>query len=575
MNLARQLGAAMVTLPSDNVPLAVIRYARGERDHGDRRGQVGDHRAGAVPAPPDHRRADHEDERRHRRRRRAGEGHRRSPVPACASAPTCGPERASIAKMVLVIAAVTGINLLALPVIGYRSASILYLMTVIALAFFTDRVAVLIAAGLSAMLWNYFFLPPRFTFLITKLEDVLMFFLYFLTAAALAFLMSRLRMNQRMLAVRARRMGLLLDLSQSLSRQTIAGRDRLRRAWSTCRATSRSRWSLSSRRWAAGLQTVPQSLSGIEVDEKEYGRGALVLRQPHPLREVHGHAAHGPLPLRPSPHRHGCGRRPGRPAAEGRRLASRPGGFPPDARPHAFPFHRAGAAGRGKPQEPDGTGIGAAGPGPPEHGVPRAAHAADHDQGLDHGAHGPGHGQRRRRRARRCSGGNTDRGRPAERHRGKPAQHEQAGVGNAAAEAFPGGRDGSRLRGRRFRAAGSPRDHPLTISIDEDVPPVSLDFILMVQVLANLLGNVAAHTPAGTPVQLGVEKDGGRRQDHRCRQRPRGGSRPSCRTCSRRSSAARRRQREAWAWAFPSARASWRRTAGRSRHSSTARAGSR
>jgi two-component system sensor histidine kinase KdpD len=53
-------------------------------------------------------------------------------------------------------------------------------------------------------------------------------------------------------------------------------------------------------------------------------------------------------------------------------------------------------------------------------------------------------------------------------------------------------------------------DHPLTISIEEDVPPVSLDFTLMVQVLANLLGNVAAHTPVGTEVQLSVEKDGDR-----------------------------------------------------------------
>jgi len=51
-------------------------------------------------------------------------------------------------------------------------------------------------------------------------------------------------------------------------------------------------------------------------------------------------------------------------------------------------------------------------------------------------------------------------------------------------------------------------DYPLTISIEDDIPLVSLDFILMVQVLANLLGNVAAHTPPGTAVQLSVEKAG-------------------------------------------------------------------
>jgi two-component system sensor histidine kinase KdpD len=50
------------------------------------------------------------------------------------------------------------------------------------------------------------------------------------------------------------------------------------------------------------------------------------------------------------------------------------------------------------------------------------------------------------------------------------------------------------------------KDHPLSISIDESVPAVSLDFILMVQVLTNILTNSARHTPAGTPIQIGVER---------------------------------------------------------------------
>ena len=75
----------------------------------------------------------------------------------------------------------------------------------------------LIAAGLSAVLWDFLFIPPRFTFFIGQLDDALMFSMYFVTAAALAYLMARLRRNQRMLAVRARRMTLLLDFSQALS----------------------------------------------------------------------------------------------------------------------------------------------------------------------------------------------------------------------------------------------------------------------------------------------------------------------------------------------------------------------
>jgi len=52
------------------------------------------------------------------------------------------------------------------------------------------------------------------------------------------------------------------------------------------------------------------------------------------------------------------------------------------------------------------------------------------------------------------------------------------------------------------------RDHPLSIRVDEDVPLVSLDFILMTQVLTNILVNAARHTPAGTPVEISVERKG-------------------------------------------------------------------
>ncbi len=50
------------------------------------------------------------------------------------------------------------------------------------------------------------------------------------------------------------------------------------------------------------------------------------------------------------------------------------------------------------------------------------------------------------------------------------------------------------------------RDDPLSIRMDGDLPAVSIDFTLMVQVLTNILTNAARHTPAGTPVELSVER---------------------------------------------------------------------
>jgi two-component system, OmpR family, sensor histidine kinase KdpD len=48
------------------------------------------------------------------------------------------------------------------------------------------------------------------------------------------------------------------------------------------------------------------------------------------------------------------------------------------------------------------------------------------------------------------------------------------------------------------------REHPLSLQVDGTVSTISVDFILMVQVLSNLLSNAARHTPPGTAVQLVV-----------------------------------------------------------------------
>jgi len=51
-------------------------------------------------------------------------------------------------------------------------------------------------------------------------------------------------------------------------------------------------------------------------------------------------------------------------------------------------------------------------------------------------------------------------------------------------------------------------DYPLTITVEEDAPSVSLDFILMAQALTNILQNVAVHTPPGTRVGLSAVRKG-------------------------------------------------------------------
>src|SRR5579859_4942625 len=48
---------------------------------------------------------------------------------------------------------------------------------------------------------------------------------------------------------------------------------------------------------------------------------------------------------------------------------------------------------------------------------------------------------------------------------------------------------------------------PVSIKLAPRLPLVRMDFVLMQQVLTNLLLNAVAHTPAGTALELGANAD--------------------------------------------------------------------
>ena len=68
------------------------------------------------------------------------------------------------------------------PVWGYRVPALVLLMVVSLFALVFNIRTVLIAAILSALIWNFFFIPPLFTFHIANGEDGLMFLMYFIIA---------------------------------------------------------------------------------------------------------------------------------------------------------------------------------------------------------------------------------------------------------------------------------------------------------------------------------------------------------------------------------------------------------
>lgn len=71
--------------------------------------------------------------------------------------------------------------------------ALVLLMTVSVIAMLFEIFPVLVAAVLSAVIWNFFFIPPIYTFHIRDAEDIMMFLLYFSIALINAVLSVKIR----------------------------------------------------------------------------------------------------------------------------------------------------------------------------------------------------------------------------------------------------------------------------------------------------------------------------------------------------------------------------------------------
>lgn len=81
--------------------------------------------------------------------------------------------------------------------IGYREVALILLLVVSILAMLFDILPVLTAAVLSALVWNYFFIPPTKTFHVGNSEDVLLFLMYFIIALINIVFTSKIRNYER------------------------------------------------------------------------------------------------------------------------------------------------------------------------------------------------------------------------------------------------------------------------------------------------------------------------------------------------------------------------------------------
>ncbi len=111
----------------------------------------------------------------------------------------------------------TGVNVLLEPLIGYRAVGFIFLLGVLILGLFESFGIVFFGALLSTLAWEAAFIPPKFTFIITHAEDLILCLSYFVVALITGLLTRRIRLQEKLMREREEKTNLLYQISQDIS----------------------------------------------------------------------------------------------------------------------------------------------------------------------------------------------------------------------------------------------------------------------------------------------------------------------------------------------------------------------
>lgn len=154
--------------------------------------------------------------------------------------------------------------------IGYKSIASLYLLAILFMATAFSRACVLISAAVSSLLWNYLFLPPKFTFYIEKFEDILMFLMYFIIAIIVGNLTFKIKTSERELRKSEEKTTALYTLLKDIS--SAAGIDSvINQAAEKIMKTFAAKvyFFIADKKGELKLKTSPK-LSESAIDEREF-----------------------------------------------------------------------------------------------------------------------------------------------------------------------------------------------------------------------------------------------------------------------------------------------------------------
>jgi two-component system sensor histidine kinase KdpD len=158
-----------------------------------------------------------------------------------------------------------------------HALALVYLFGVVLLAFFVGRGPTFLTATTSALLWDYFFLPPRGSFRLSHFTDVMMFIMYFVVALVLGQLVSRIRWQERAERRREERSTALYLLTRDLADAATIDEMAQRLARQAAQAF-KSRIAVLLREPGGGLAAAAHPASSLPVSEKEQSVAAWAFR---------------------------------------------------------------------------------------------------------------------------------------------------------------------------------------------------------------------------------------------------------------------------------------------------------
>jgi two-component system sensor histidine kinase KdpD len=173
------------------------------------------------------------------------------------------------------IAAVGMINYGLMKLAGPRVPGLVFLLAVVLLALRLGRGPVLLAGALSALAWNFFFLPPHFTLIIGNLEDAILLSLYFVVAIVLGQLVARIKAQEQAERRREERAVALYELTRDLT--DAAWRDEI--VWQLVAQVNKVFNASAAVVLPQGEKLAAHPDSTLTLDEKELGVADWSFRQ--------------------------------------------------------------------------------------------------------------------------------------------------------------------------------------------------------------------------------------------------------------------------------------------------------